>query len=121
LEQIKQDLELKALECFCGTQEYHNVLGANVTDGVRYIMENGYSWFVTDSIVIIKMKPKLYREAGNFLQVKLTRTPETERAVITIDDGNEKILHTQKIEYTNAKRDLKLFFIDGVLMLAGEY
>ena len=58
---MDKDLELKELNQFHGTERYTNVLGANVTDGVVYIMKCGYSWFVTDMLVIVKSKnfPKI--------------------------------------------------------------
>ena len=112
----KEDLELKNLGQFYGTQGYVGVLGANVTDGVAYIMENGYSWFVTDMIVILKMKID-----EPFCSVNLKVDTDKKKAVATIDDGNGKLLHSQKYDYTDAKRDLNLFFTDNVLMLSGEY
>jgi len=39
----KPDLELKALNEFIGTQNYYRYMGVLLTDGVKYIMENGYS------------------------------------------------------------------------------
>jgi len=112
----KDDLELKNLGQYYGTQGYVKVLGVNVTDGIGYIMNNGYSWFVTDMIVVLKMKIN-----EPFCSVKLKVDKEKKKAVATIDDGNGKILHSQKYDYTDAKRDLHLFFTNNVLMLSGEY
>ena len=113
---MTDDLELKDLTQYYGTEGYHAVLGANVTDGVAYIMNNGYSWFVTDMIVVLRMKFK----KEEFLAVKLK--VENSKAVATIDDGNGKILYTQEYDYTNAKvKELTLYYTDNVLMLCGEY
>ena len=108
------DKELKDLNQFYGTEHYYNVMGANVTDGVKYIMDNGYSWFVTDMLVILKMK---IREP--FCSVKLKVEDSKAEAIIT--DGNDNKLYSQKYEYTDAKRDLELYFTDNVLMLSNEY
>lgn len=111
------DLKLKDLQHFKGTQKYVNVMGANVTDGVTYIMQNGYSWFITDFIVIAKMKAKLKRE--EFLSVKLKLNGQ--KAFMIVTDGNENKLYTQKYDYTSAKKEIQLFFIANVLMLSSEY
>jgi hypothetical protein len=29
------------------------------TDGLHHIMQNGYSWFVTDAVAVLKAHPKL--------------------------------------------------------------
>ena len=111
----KQDLELKELGYHIGTQGYVNVLGMNCTDGIGYIMKNGYSWLVTDMIVMIKAKFK----DEEFLAVKLKI--KDNKGIATIEDGNDKVLYSQEYKYTDAKRDLTLFCTNNVLMLSNEY
>ena len=114
------DLKLKELGQFSGTQQYYRVwLGALATDGVKYIMSNGYSFFVTDALSVIKCTAKIRREP--FLTVKLKRIPEKNEADLIITDGNKHELHRQHYDFTDAKRDLNLYFIDNVLLLASEY
>jgi hypothetical protein len=113
------DLKLEHLGQFCGTLDYYSVLGARVTDGVMYIMENGYSWFVTDALAVIMCDPKLNAEP--FLAVKLKVNLENSKADVTITDGNDREFYQQHYEYTDAKRDLTLFFENGVLLLASEH
>lgn len=116
-ELIQDDLELKGLEQFISTEQYYDVLGFNVTDGVKYIMDNGYSWFVTDVLAVIKCKKNVSRE--EFLSIKFDVLGQTGKVIIT--DGNEKTLYTQDYDYTDAKRSLHLYFTNGVLLLSGEY
>ena len=118
------DLELKSLGGFIGTQEYYDVMGVNVTEGVKYLMDNGYSWFVTDFIAIIKFRnkfPKLKNQP--FLSVKLKLCGDLARweADLIIEDGNYNELYKQHYDFTDAKRELTLFFTDNVLMLNNEY
>ena len=113
----KDDLDLKDLGHFTGTEQYHNVMGTNITDGVAYIMNNGYCWFITDSLVIINSKLK----NEEFITAKLKVNTEKKTAQMILTDGNDKILYTQDYEYTNAKRDLTLFFTDNVYLLDSEY
>jgi hypothetical protein len=123
-EEHKDDLELKDIGQFYGTQNYYKGwLGVNYTDGVNYVSNNGYSWLVTDAISVIKTDKKIldYLKEDTFLSVKLKVDVEKGTAIMTIEDGNKNILYTQNYDYTDAKRDLVLYFVDNVLMLAGEY
>jgi hypothetical protein len=111
------DLELKELEQFIGSEEYHVVLGLYITDGVKYVMNNGYSWFITDSLVSIKLLPQLREQDFLCIDLKI----KDGAAEVIISDGNGGVLYKQSYETTDGKRDLKLFFTDGVLMLSREY
>ena len=109
------DFELKDIGEFIGTLQYTNVMGAKVTDGVVYVMRNGYSWLVTDMIAILRMK--LQNE--EFCAVKLKLDGTKAKAIIT--DGNNKVLYSQDYSYTDAKKEFMMFYTNGVLMLSGEY
>jgi len=108
------DKELKELHIFNGTEKYYDILNAKCTDGIKYLMENGYSWFVTDALVILKNKIK-----EPFCTVKLE--VEEEMAMMIITDGDTKELYKQEYKWTDAKRNVKCFFTDNVFMLSGEY
>lgn len=113
-----EDLSLGSIENFRGTEQYHNVMGINVTDGVAYVMENGYSWFVTDFLSLIATNHKNLKEE-EFLSIRLVLDGSKGKMVVT--DGNEKELYTQEYKYTNAEKELWLYFTDGVLLLSQEY
>jgi len=122
---------------YYGTQEYHSLkplFHTVATDGVKYVMDNGYSWFITDSVAVIetpKEIPKLAKHLAedNFLSVVLDATDKDDIKMI-IGDGNDNILYTQKYDFIIADYDLpndklELFWVnDGsraVYMLTGEY
>lgn len=115
------DLELKQLGQYYCSEVYYNVMGIKVTDGIKYLMDNGYAWVVTDSIAVIQGVAKV--KAEPFLVVRLKRCGENE-ADITIDDGGKgepaKVLYRQHYGFTDAKKDLKMYCEDGVLMLPSE-
>lgn len=118
-EEIKADLTCPEINQFTGTEHYYREFGGLVTDGVRYVMTCGYAWLVTDSLCVIACKPKVRKQP--FLVVKLTlNKKKPNEATLTIDDGNDNILHRQCYKYTDAKIDLKLYFENGVLMLSSE-
>jgi len=112
------DLELKDLNKYYGSENYFNVMNTNVTDGIYYIMKNGYSWLVTDFLVIAKSDNFKIKDES-FISVKLKLKDDTAKMIVT--DGNDKILYTQDYEYTNVKREVTLFYIDNVLLLSSEY
>ncbi len=116
-----EDLELKGLGQFIGTEHYYKVFGVYVTDGVKYIMENGYRWLVTDAIAVIKYQKqvKKYLEKDRFLSIKL-HLLEDYKARVTFEN-NDKIIYTQNYDFTDAKREITLFYVDNVLMLNSEY
>lgn len=116
-EQTQIDKELKALSSFIGSQHYYNVYGFKATDGVKYVMDNGYYWFISDSLIAAKMKGLTARE--EFLSIELRLNGN--KADMLITDGNNNELYKQHYSYTDAKRNLKLFLTDGVIMLDSEY
>ena len=112
----KPDLELKDIGQYYGTEFYHSImLGVKATDGVEYIMRNGYSWLVTDAIVVAKMK--LQKE--EFLVVTLKLLKEGDADMI-ITDGNEHELYKQHYNYTNAKREITFYITDNIVLLPSE-
>lgn len=116
MQTFKPDLELKDLNQFSGTENYYRVLGVNCTDGVKYLMDTGYAWVVTDAIIRIKWD--LRKE--EFVLVKL-QIDQFHQASIVYEDGNGNQFFTQRYAFTDAKVEVKLFFRDNVLMLPGEY
>jgi hypothetical protein len=120
------DLELKALNSYYGTQNYYQYMGVLFTDGIRYIMENGYSWFVTDAIAIIIANQTIRRhlQKDDFLTIKLKLNKDKDgftTADMIFEDGNYNELYRQHYDFTDAKKELKLFYTGNVLMLSSEY
>jgi len=109
------DLYLRDINSYTGSEKYYNVLGIYVTDGVKYIMDNGYSWFVTDAIAVIRAKLK----NEGFLTVALKN--QSDMATMEITDGNGHVFYRQEYKWSDAKRNLTLFYADNILMLSGEY
>ena len=116
---MKQNLELKGLEQFYGTQKYTKCAPFKhiLTDGIMFIGESGYSWLVTDVLSILEHHPKVSSEV--FVSIKFVLNGSS--ANVKYTDGNKKTLFEQHYNYTDAKKDLTLFATDGVLMLSSEY
>lgn len=114
------DLTLKNLNQYYGTEGYTKVMGINVTDGICYIMMNGYSFLVTDFLSLIVTNHKGLRDQ-EFLSIKLKLKGDGSKANMIVTDGNDNILYEQFYTYTNVKKEVNLFFTNEVLMLTGEY
>ena len=118
----KDDLTLKDLNQFTGTEQYHRIglfSQTNLTDGVIYVMQNGYSWFITDMLSVVYCEPKIKEQEFLCFKLKIDLEKKTARATIT--DGDDNILYKQDYEYTNAQIELNLFLTNGVLLLDNEY
>lgn len=114
------DLELKALGQFIGTQHHYKTFPfGKVTDGVKYVMDNGYGWFVTDALSVIGFYQRGKLRNEPFLTVELEQADSEADLIIT--DGNNNELYRQHYAFTDAKRNLKLYYEYGVLLLASEH
>ena len=96
--QEQADLELKELPYYTCTEHHYKSIWGKYTDGVKYIMNNGYAWFVTDAQIVIRMKPKL--RAEEFLTVEL-KLKEDSTAQTVITDGNGNILYLKIIRWSS--------------------
>ncbi len=117
------DLELKDLGYFHGSESYYRLMGGVVaTEGVHYIIANGYAWFATDAVAVLKADPRLkeYLSHDDFVAIKLQLLPESQARML-MEDGNGHELYSQAYDYSDAKVNLELFYTGGVLMLASEY
>ena len=111
------DRQLKELDGFHGTNRYHKVVAFTdivATDGVAYVVENGYHWFVNDALIAIT--EKLRNE--EFLVVRLRLSPPAARMEIT--DGDGKVMYTQDYSITDAEVPVEFYVTNKVALLPGE-
>ena len=111
------------LSHFNGTERYyvHRVLNRQLllTDGCKYLAEEGEAYWLFDLILSYQTNKALQEE--DFQVWNLKKKPDS-GWVVTCDDGNDKILITQHIAYSDFPLNaIKLYLVDGVCMLASEY
>lgn len=120
------------LRQFTGTGTYykHPLFSKfRYTDGVRYLAINAECYWLLEFIFShqsntkIKNTPfqvwKLVNEQTQF--VNRSRVGE-HKAVITIEDGNDNVVKTFRLDYTSFPlEEYSLWMIDGVLLLKSEY
>lgn len=116
------------LSGFTGTDHWYRhglVRSVTYTDGVKYFAENagnGAYWFL--DILATELVKLAWKEEFLHIVLKVAN----EKAVITADDGNGKVLWTKQISFTDAPDgDWQFYMAPGgpensvVIMLTSEY
>lgn len=111
---------LADLQQFTGTENWYRhyfIRDVTFTDGVKYFAETAGAWWFVDDC-IIEYSP-LMREHG-FLTITLDVS--NSKAKITVDDGNDNVLATREIPYTDCPDGTyRFYFTNDVLLLPSEY
>ena len=89
------------------------------TDGMKYVAEQcGAYWFI-DKIFATQSEQAMKKQA---FQVWKIQVLQDSQAVITVEDGNDNILATYPLDYTDfPTQGVSVWFTDNVLMLPAEY
>jgi hypothetical protein len=107
------------LSQFYGTENYYKHPFSKVvyTDGVQYFaQEAGAYWFLDKALI----EYALLHKAHEFLSIELMSA--NNQALVSITDGNDNILKTDAIEFTDCPEGKYCFFMtNNVLMLTSEY
>jgi len=91
-----------------------------ITDGVKTMADMCESYWLVDNITSHQLEEKIRNE--EFQVWKLERRPD-DTAVLTCEDGNNHVLLSEKIGYTDfpLPEGIKLYLDNGVLLLPSEY
>jgi hypothetical protein len=113
----------KDLAQFTGSENwYRHGINRNVlfTDGAKYVADQGGAYWLLDAIAIAQRHDKSVTAEG-FQVWKLT-VREDRTASLVCGDGNDNIVYTQHIEYTDFPLDeITLYFANNVIHLPSEY
>lgn len=120
---MKNANELLAdLSQFTGSQQsyFHPTFKAFIyTEGIRYLAQNAECYWLLEHIFLHQTNAKI--KAQEFQVWKLTKDSDS-KATITVDDGNDNIIETFDIPFTDFPLDsIKLYFIGNTLLLPSEY
>jgi hypothetical protein len=90
------------------------------TDGAKYVADQAGAYWLLDEIAIIQ--PHSARVAAEEFQVwKLAVKPD-HRGVLTCEDGNDNVVYTKEIEYTDFPPEgITLWFTNNTILLPSEY
>ena len=118
------------LNGFCGTQNYyrHFTGFGNFTDGVKAMADKAGAYWLIDAVFSYQSEPKIRAVPFQIWRLKVLRSELGENknepmAVLEMnEDTDEPLKVSQKIPYTDfPKGEVKLYLIDGVLLLPSEY
>ena len=90
------------------------------TDGAKYVADQAGAYWLLDEIAIIQ--PYNLRVAAEEFQVWKLTVNADQTAVLTCEDGNDNVVYTKKIEYTDFPPDgITLYFTNNTILLPREY
>jgi hypothetical protein len=105
-----------------GENWYRHGLNRNVnyTEGAQYLPDKGGDYWLLDPIAICQLHQK--RVAAEEFQVWKLTVREDRTATLLCDDGNDNIVYTQLIEYTDFPlNEVTLYFANNLIHLPSEY
>ncbi|RXJ45711.1 DUF6876 family protein [Gelidibacter gilvus] len=123
--QVKEIKE--GLQHFHGTEMFYSIplIRTRFTDGLKYLANIADCfWLITDTSVIAKS----LMNRSEFVTIDFKRLSKEKQAFsgyeaeIIYTDGNDNILEKHSYHATDFPLDeLRLFFVNGTLMLPSEY
>jgi hypothetical protein len=111
------------LRQFTGSENwYRHGINRDVffTDGAKYVADTGGAYWLLDSIAICQHHEKSVMAEA--FQVWKLKVREDRTASLVCDDGNDNIIYTQHIEYTDFPlNEITFYFANNVIHLPSEY
>ena len=99
---------------------YRNSLfrGYVYTEGVRYLAEEAGAYWLIDYILSHQLEPKLKKQPFQVWKIVV----QNDSAAVTVEDGNDNVVTTMKISYTDFPlEEITLWLVDKTLLLPSEY
>ena len=120
---MTKTLDESDLAQFTGTEHwYRHGINRNVlfTDGAKYVADQAGAYWLLDEIAIFQPYDK-HVAAEEFQVWKLAVKPDNS-ATLTCEDGNDNVVFTKPIEYTDFPADsITLYFTNNTILLPSEY
>ena len=119
----QKSLHKNDLAHFTGSEQWYRhplVRKVVYTDGAKYVADNAGAYWLIDEIAFGQSVPAVAAEA--FQVWKLTVDLAEKNAVLTCDDGNDRVVFTKPIEFTDFPLDeIRFYFTDHTILLPNEY
>lgn len=117
---MKTPEEIKVeLEQFIGTTRYFKHVFVLYTEGVKYLADSCECYWLLD-LIISWLRNK--KDKKQEFQVYKLKVNDDKSAILSIEDGNNKILATEEIIYTDFPLpEIVLWFANNVLYLPSEH
>jgi hypothetical protein len=90
------------------------------TEGVQYVAETAGAYWLVDEIAFAQSVPAVAAE--EFQQWKLAVDTAKSTARLTCDDGNDHVVFTKDIAFTDFPlEEIRFYFTDNTILLPTEY
>lgn len=111
---------IESLSHFNGTSKYYkDFFGTLYTDGVKFLADEAECYWLIDLVSSYQFDRRVKGEPFHVYELRVN---SDKSAVISISDGNGKILAKQWIDFTTFPLSrFTLWYEDGVLLLPSEH
>ncbi|MDR2457349.1 MAG: hypothetical protein LBD41_02575 [Clostridiales Family XIII bacterium] len=94
-----------------------------ITDGVKAMAEMCGAFWLVIAVVSWQSNRKVSKEPFQVWKLVLDTDKDSDSAVLIGEDGNDREIARQEIEYTDfpLPEGITLYFTDGILLLPSEY
>ena len=107
---------------FTGSEQwFRHGLARNIlyTEGAQYVAEHGGAYWLIDEIAFNQAEPAV---AAEEFQVWRLAVAADKTATLTCDDGNDRVVFTKQIEFTDFPLDvIRFYFTNNTILLPSEY
>jgi hypothetical protein len=122
METATKKLEASDLANFTGSETWyqHWLKRSRYTDGVKFVADSAGAYWLIDEIAINQTRPKVRSEAFQvwILEVNL----EKRKATLRCEDGNDNVVFTKRIGFTDFPlAEIKFYYTDNTILLPSEY
>lgn len=111
-----QNITPSNLAQFFGSENcyYHPMFKAmKYTDGVKFVSDNGANWLV---VAVLSHAIPLMKKGEEFIVAKLVKTANG-GALLTLDNGDEKVLAKQEFSLTDFPLPNITFYCENWMMM----
>lgn len=118
-----EQLKRTDLVAFTGTENWYRhpiVKSTLYTDGIKYVAERAGAYWLIDEIAFNQKHHLIKNEEFQVWTLNVDLIKST--AIITCDNGNNKILYTKQLDYTDfPMEEIKIYVTNNVILLPSEY
>ena len=118
-----EQLTKEDLAGFTGTEQWYRhpiVKNTLYTDGIKYVAQKAGAYWLIDEITFQQYHPRIKNEEFQVWTLKVDLEESTAR--LTCDDGNDPILLTKLIGYTDFPfGEIEIYMASNVILLPNEY
>ena len=118
----KKTLTKADLTHFTGSEQWYRhglVRKVLYTDGAQYVAETAGAYWLLDELAFGQSEPHI---AAEEFQVWRLKVNPDQTALLSCEDGNDRVVFNKQIEYTDFPLDeITFYFTNNTILLPGEY